>query len=90
MNPCSPSATLRKIALTDIQGIQAATGVVKAGFCNMGTKLSTPTTIQIEQEMPFCGCGCKLPVVTPLIYHCANAVDFVEAVKRQMNVICRE
>ena len=89
MNPNSPSATFRIIALTNIQGIQAATGLVKGGFCGMGVKISTPITIQIEQEMPFCGCCCKLPTVLQLS-HCINAVDFVEAVKRQMNVICRE
>ena len=89
MSPSSPSATLRKIALTDVQGIQAATSLVKVGFCNMGTKLSMPTTIQIEQEVSSCGCCCKLPIVFQLRY-CDNAVDFVEAVKRQMNVICRE
>ena len=84
------SSTFRKIPLTDIEDIQAATTIIRTGFFGWGTKLSNPTTIQIEiKEKTYCGCCCILPGVVPL-FNCDNAVEFVEAVKRQLNVICRE
>lgn len=91
--PTSPnccSSSFRKIPLTDIEDIQAATGLIRAGFCGLGVKLSCPTTIQIEMKgIPLCGCCCKVPVVVQLS-NCDNAAEFAEAVKRQLNVICRE
>ena len=91
---CPGSRTVR-IALTDIEAIQAQTRLVRAGCCNYGLKIGTPTTIHIElregakSEFSLKCCFVDLPTVIA-VHYCDNADEFVAAVKKQMGIMVRE
>ena len=95
-----PIKSNKQIALTDIEQINLLNPVVRAGFrcCAVGTKLGSPTTVQVEikpngakEFFPLCCrcCATDLPIVIKIDF-CANAVEFVEAVKQQMVTMARE
>ena len=84
------------IALTDIEAIQVQTHLIRAGCCNYGLKIGTPTTIQIELKVGAKSefsiinkcCFVDLPTVIA-VHYCDNADEFVAAVKKQMGIMVR-
>ena len=91
-----PIKSNKRIALTDIEEINVVNPVVTAGCCYLGTKLTSPTTVQVEikpngakEFFSLCCRYCDLPIVINIDF-CANAVQFMEAVKQQMVTMVRE
>lgn len=81
------------IALTDINEIEEVGAIYRAGCCDMGTKLASPSTVRVELKpngaKDFFGCcyrSCNLPIVVDINY-CENATEFVEAVRQQMTMM---
>lgn len=88
------SSTTVRIALTDIEAIQAVSCVVSAGCWGYGTKIGSPTSIHIEIKpgtpyAPKYCCYWDLPYVMK-VYYCHNANELVKAVMKQMNTIVRD
>lgn len=89
---CLPKKDL-DIALTDINEIEEVGFVYKAGCCDCGTKLASPSTVRVELKpnraadfFPWCCRSCDLPIVIDINY-CNNATEFVEAVRQQMATV---
>ena len=80
----------KQISLIDITEIKAVGWFADAGYCGLGTRITTPSTVLMElrpdaakQFLPIgCNC-CSLPTVLT-IYCNEDPTDFVTAVKQSM------
>lgn len=92
---CCPKKDV-DIELMDINEIEEVGAVYRAGCCNLGTKLESPSTVRVElkpnkaKEFFWSCCrSCDLPLVIDINY-CENATEVVEAVRQEMNKMQRE
>ena len=86
----------KQISLIDITEIKAVGWFADAGYCGLGTQITSPSTVLMELRpdaakrfLPIC-CGCcSLPTV--LIISCnEDPTDFVTAVKQSMVTMPRQ
>ena len=85
-----------KVALIDITEIKAVGSFSDAGYCGLGTQVTSPATIMMElrpdgakEFLPICCSYCNLPTV--LTIHCnEDPTEFVAAVKQTLVTMPRE
>ena len=86
----------KQIPLIDITEIKAVGWYADAGYCGLGTRITSPSVILMElrpdaakQFLPICYRCCSLPIVLA-IYCNEDPTDFVIAIKQSMVTMPRQ
>ena len=93
---CTVIISDKQISLIDITEIKAVGWYADAGYCGLGTRITSPSVVLMElrpdaakQFLPICYRCCSLPIVLK-IYCNEDPTDFVTAVKQSMVTMPRQ